>query len=893
MLLNGSISAESISIFGLPIPKTILLFGGIALGVIIILLVVTGIVVTKYKKNHRNEELKSFNPTIDRVSTPLDDGVYSAPSKPSATAVLPRVKEEEQKEEVVAVEEFSEDFSLTDIVDEVEEDTSEVFLDEVNKGSTDLGQANMESLTDEQIEKMYRERAMRARAHSVAEESVVEDILTEEPVVAEDPIVEVEEAPEFAAEEEVEEVSELIEEVDDVEEVTEEVEEISSDVIEGEEELVYEEVNDDVLLDSEPLIIDLTEDDADIILDNDTIELETAFGEETIAQREERLAEEARVAEEQRLEEERIAEEERLAEEQKLAEEQRLEEERLAEEARVAEEQRLAEEERLKEEQRLAEEQRLEEERLAEEQRLAELERALEEARLTEAEKYEAQLKEAEEARLREAERLAEEKKLEEEARIRAEEELARLAEERDQQAEALRLAEEERLREEERALAEERLREEERNALEEAHREELERAMEEARLAEAAKYEAQLKEAEEARLRESERLAEAMASEEARKEEADKLAREAAAALAQSRFMESEVARLAREKQEAEETALKALEERKRAMEYEDEFEEDPDDDAIEIAQSKYKRSFKSKLIQGTDNNKMYYSEVKNELLSYNKCRSSLSWQGESFIVGKKTLAKIALGGKTVCLFLALNPDEFDPQVFHHRDKRESKKYSQVPMMLRIKSDLALRKAISLIVAMMDDNNIERNVSREKEDYRRELAFRTDEELLAKGLIKLNVSAMEVVPTAENKEDSGEVKTYRYVKPIKKSELNKPKVEKKENKQEEEKPKLKLGVYSLVMDGDGYIFQLKDNHGKKVFESKPYKTIISAKRAVTTFKKALSDESNLSVNMTDEKYVFAIRGGFNYISEYYDNKDECISLLNQIKEIGLNSDIE
>lgn len=761
MLLNASISSDTISIFGLPIPKGILLFGGIALGVIIVLLVVTGIIVARLKKKHKGEELSN-------------DGIESAPDEETATIEASDVIEEDDNHEIEESAEvpegFSDEFALSDVI---EEDTSEVFLDEVNKGTTDLGEANLESLTDEEIERMYREKASR----EVASESIASD--SEDACESEEAIPTIEESDvveEVSAEDAIE-VESVIEEVleekgDDYEEMS--LEEVASEVIEGEEEVLVEEIIEEEE-EVAPLIIDLTEEDDAIVLDNE----EPTLTEELIPEGEDELEEVEGLDE---------------IEEIIVEEEESIEEIRAREEAH-----RL------------------------------ELERALEDARLSEAEKYEAQLKEAEEARIREAERLEEEKRLEEEARLRAEEELARLAEERERQAEALRIAEEER------------------------------------------------------------RIAE-----EARREEADKLALEAERALAHSRLMEEELARLAREKQEAEEAALRAIEERKKVMEYEDEFEEDPDDSAIEIAQSKYKRSFKSKLIQSSSDVKEYYSEVKNELLSYNKCRSSVAWQAESFIVGKKTLAKLALGGKTLCLFLALNPEEFDPQIFHHKDKRTSKKYAQVPMMLRVKSDLGLRKAISLIVAMMEDNGVERNSSREKEDYRRELAFRTDEELLTDGLIKLNVSAMENVPTSEKKEESSEPKNYRYVKPIKKSDLNRPKKnDKKEEKPDAPKSEVKLGTYSLLMAGDGYIFLLKDNHGKKIFESKLYKTIISARRGITTFKAALSDESNLSVNVSDDKYVFAIRGGFNYISDFYDDKDMCIATLNQIKEIGLNSDIE
>ena len=72
-----------------------------------------------------------------------------------------------------------------------------------------------------------------------------------------------------------------------------------------------------------------------------------------------------------------------------------------------------------------------------------------------------------------------------------------------------------------------------------------------------------------------------------------------------------------------------------------------------------KYNKSFTAKIIQSSDEVKAYYSEIKNELLSYKGVKSRMSWKGETFYAGRVTYAKLCVRGKCLSLFLALNPKD------------------------------------------------------------------------------------------------------------------------------------------------------------------------------------------------------------------------------------------
>lgn len=58
-------------------------------------------------------------------------------------------------------------------------------------------------------------------------------------------------------------------------------------------------------------------------------------------------------------------------------------------------------------------------------------------------------------------------------------------------------------------------------------------------------------------------------------------------------------------------------------------------------------KRSFTAKMKQSEPEVKEYYSRLKNELTSYKKLNSNLSWHGDRFNFGRDTVAKINICGK------------------------------------------------------------------------------------------------------------------------------------------------------------------------------------------------------------------------------------------------------
>ncbi|MDE7329836.1 MAG: uL15 family ribosomal protein [Clostridia bacterium] len=149
-----------------------------------------------------------------------------------------------------------------------------------------------------------------------------------------------------------------------------------------------------------------------------------------------------------------------------------------------------------------------------------------------------------------------------------------------------------------------------------------------------------------------------------------------------------------------------------------------------------KYNKSFTAKLIQSADGVKNYYSEIKNELLSYKGVKSRISWKYESFTAGRVTLAKIAVRGKNLALFLALDPKKYVDTKYIIDDKSEVAAYEKTPLLYRIKNDRRLNYSKELIETVMDGR--EKQEDYKAEDYAKEYPYEKIEPLIDRALVKV-----------------------------------------------------------------------------------------------------------------------------------------------------------
>lgn len=149
-----------------------------------------------------------------------------------------------------------------------------------------------------------------------------------------------------------------------------------------------------------------------------------------------------------------------------------------------------------------------------------------------------------------------------------------------------------------------------------------------------------------------------------------------------------------------------------------------------------RYDRSFEAKLIQADDTLKRWYSELKNELLSYKKVTSRLSWQHEAFRLGRGTVAKLVIRGKTLRIYLALEPSAYDGSKYVVEDASEHAKFEKTPLLYRIRSERRCRYAKELIAATIAALGGDRGQEQDT-DYA-SVPYENTKELIGRGLVRI-----------------------------------------------------------------------------------------------------------------------------------------------------------
>lgn len=150
-------------------------------------------------------------------------------------------------------------------------------------------------------------------------------------------------------------------------------------------------------------------------------------------------------------------------------------------------------------------------------------------------------------------------------------------------------------------------------------------------------------------------------------------------------------------------------------------------------------KKSFTAKMKQSEERVKGYYSDLKNELISYKKINSNVSWHGDRFNYGRDTVAKINICGKTLCFYIALDPNdpELKTTVYHQKDVGNQKAYESTPFMVKVKSDSAAKKALRLVGYLAEKVGTEKDEKFEPIDYVEKFAYESTKQLFEEGYIK------------------------------------------------------------------------------------------------------------------------------------------------------------
>ncbi len=142
----------------------------------------------------------------------------------------------------------------------------------------------------------------------------------------------------------------------------------------------------------------------------------------------------------------------------------------------------------------------------------------------------------------------------------------------------------------------------------------------------------------------------------------------------------------------------------------------------SLDDLQSKEKLPFNKKLLSLDSEIKNYFSEVHNELVSHKKVKYRISFKGITYRIGRNTLAKMMVRGKTLKLHLALNVEDYPKTVFFQEDSSDVKMYSEVPFTVKIKSNRGKNNAIKLISYLAENNGLVKNEEFKTENVLKQL---------------------------------------------------------------------------------------------------------------------------------------------------------------------------
>lgn len=147
----------------------------------------------------------------------------------------------------------------------------------------------------------------------------------------------------------------------------------------------------------------------------------------------------------------------------------------------------------------------------------------------------------------------------------------------------------------------------------------------------------------------------------------------------------------------------------------------------------TRYRRSFKSRLIQD-EKMQDFYTDIKNAFAELTGVKARLSRHCENFRFHAERIAKLNVGGKTLTLYLALDPQQYEDTKYRYEDVSDRKTYAETPMKVRITSKRMVKYARELLVDLAQKYGITITGTIPM-DYH--YKYQPDEALIKKGLIK------------------------------------------------------------------------------------------------------------------------------------------------------------
>lgn len=129
----------------------------------------------------------------------------------------------------------------------------------------------------------------------------------------------------------------------------------------------------------------------------------------------------------------------------------------------------------------------------------------------------------------------------------------------------------------------------------------------------------------------------------------------------------------------------------------------------------------FAVKMVKADKELQEKYNEIKNEILSYG-VNSRVSIACDTFRLHRKPYVKITLVGKTLKVYFALRPRDFVDSPIPVMDASDKVAYEEVPALLKVKSNLSVKRAKELVRLAMEADGVEKKNVPEEHNWIRDL---------------------------------------------------------------------------------------------------------------------------------------------------------------------------
>ena len=116
----------------------------------------------------------------------------------------------------------------------------------------------------------------------------------------------------------------------------------------------------------------------------------------------------------------------------------------------------------------------------------------------------------------------------------------------------------------------------------------------------------------------------------------------------------------------------------------------------------------FAEKIVKADKDLQEKYNELKSELLAYG-ASSRVSIAGDTFRLHRKAYVKITIVGKTLKVYYALDPKDYVDSPIPVADASDKVAYEDVPALLKVKSNLSLKRAKELAEVAFAKDGIKR----------------------------------------------------------------------------------------------------------------------------------------------------------------------------------------